>query len=456
MSAQRRMHLGAFLPAPGHHVAAWRHANTPADGCLDLDFYTGLARTAERGLFDLLFLSDGQGVRTHYADEEELSRWGRVVHFEPVTLLSALAATTTSIGLTATASTTYSEPFALARQFASLDWLSAGRAGWNIVTSVTDAEAQNFNLSHQPEHELRYRRADEFLQVTTGLWDSWDDGAFVFDKAAGRSFDPSTLHILRHRGEFFSVRGPLNVARCPQGRPVLIQAGSSETGRDFAARWAEVIFTAQDNLVDAQRFYSDLRRRLAAAGRDPDHARVLPGAFVVVGRTLGEAEDKYESLQRLVDPTVGLGLLTGLLGDVDLSGLNLDEPLPPLPETEGSRSRQELVYLRALREGLTVRQLYLTVTGARGHLMVLGTPTVIADVFEEWFTERACDGFNVMPPQLPDALENFVDLVVPELQRRGLFRNAYQGSMLRDHLGLPRPANRFTRSLEQQRKDAGT
>lgn len=388
----------------------------------------------------MVFLSDGQGVRTHYSDADELSRWGRVVHFEPLTLLSALAPLTSHIGLTATASTTYQEPFNVARQFASLDWLSRGRAGWNIVTSVTDAEAQNFNLNAQPDHDTRYRRADEFLQVVSGLWDSWEDDAFIFDKSSGRSFRPEAMRILDHKGEFFQVRGPLNVARSPQGRPVLIQAGSSGVGQAFAAKWADVIFTAQDNIQDGRTFRSGVRELAEQAGRTPDTLRVLPGIFVVVADSVAQAEDQYQALQDLVDPVVGLGLLTGLLGDVQLDGLALDEPLPPLPPTQGSVSRQELLYDRATREGLTLRQLYLSVTGARGHLFALGTATMIADTMEEWFRSGACDGFNVMPAQLPDSLEAFVSKVVPELQRRELFRTSYAGSSLREHLGLSRPA----------------
>lgn len=434
------MRLGAFLPMPGHHVAAWRHPDAHPGGGLDIAYYTEVVRTAERGLFDLIFLSDGLGVRTHYKDEDELSRWGRVVHFEPITLLSALAVATERIGLCATASTTYWEPFHVARKFASLDHLSGGRAGWNIVTSVTDAEAQNFNLEAQPAHATRYRRAREFMEVVTGLWDSWEDDAFVYDKESGRYFDPDKLHILDHRGEFFSVRGPLNVARPPQGYPVLLQAGSSGDGQDFAARWGEVIFTAQQTLEQARAFYAGIKEQVEAYGRDPDEVKVLPGVFPVVGRTRSEAEAKYEQLQELVDPVVGLGLLTSQLGDVDASRFDLDAPLPELPETEGSKSRQALVYEQARRGGLTVRQLYLEVAGARAHRFVLGTPDEVADALEEWFVDGGADGYNVMPPYLSAGLDDFVELVVPELQRRGLFRTSYEGRTLRENLGLRRPA----------------
>ncbi|MFT3770643.1 MAG: LLM class flavin-dependent oxidoreductase [Minicystis sp.] len=368
-----------------------------------------------------------------------MSRWGRVVNFEPITLLSALSVVTSRIGLAATASTTYNEPFHIARKFASLDYLSGGRAGWNVVTSVTDAEARNFNLDKQPDHVTRYRRAREFMKVVTGLWDSFEDDAFLYDKERGRSFDPDKLHILEHRGEFFSVRGPLNVARSPQGRPVIVQAGSSEDGKDFAAQWAEVIFTAQQTLPQAQAFYRDMKSLSAKHGRAPEDTKILPGVFPVVGRTQAEAEDVYATLQSLVDPVVGMGLLTTQLGDVDLSKLPLDEPLPELPVTEGSQSKQKLIYDQARSKNMTVRQLYLSVSAGRGHRFILGSPEVIADQLEDWFVHEGADGFNIMPPYLPDQLDAFVDSVIPELQRRGLFRTEYEGRTLRESLGLTRP-----------------
>ncbi|QEV17960.1 LLM class flavin-dependent oxidoreductase [Streptomyces alboniger] len=440
MSSQRRMmKLGAFLPAPGHHVAAWRHPDARPDGGLDFDFYRSLVRTAERGRFDMVFLSDGAGVRTKYRDADELSRQGRMVHFEPLTLLSALAVHTTHIGLTATASTSYNEPFTVARQFASLDHLSAGRSGWNVVTSATDAEARNFNLDHQLPHAARYRRAHEFMEVVTGLWDSWEDDAFLYDKEGGRFFDPAKLHVLGHKGEHFQVRGPLNVARPPQGHPVIVQAGSSPDGQDFAARWAEVVFTVQQTREGAQAYYRGLKKQVADHGRDPDQVKVLPGAFVVVGRTRAEAEDKYATLQDLVDPVVGLGMLSYQLGMVDISGYPLDGPLPELPATEGSTSKQQLLYEKARREGLTIRELYLSVAAGRGHRFLLGTPESIADELEDWFVNEAADGFNIMPDYHPGGLDAIVDLLVPELRRRGLTRTEYEGTTLRDHLGLPRP-----------------
>jgi FMN-dependent oxidoreductase (nitrilotriacetate monooxygenase family) len=435
----RTMSLGAFLPAPGHHLAAWRHPNARPKGCLDFDYYRSIVQTAERGLFDLIFLSDGAGVRTAYRDADELSRQGRMVHFEPMTLLSALAVHTKRIGLTATVSTTYNEPFTVARQLASLDHLSAGRSGWNVVTSATDAEARNYNLDEQPAHGARYARAREFMQVVTGLWDSWEDDAFLFDKASGRFFDPEKLHILGHRGEHFSVRGPLNVARPPQGYPVIVQAGSSPDGQDFAAQWAEVVFTVRQTLEQAQAAYRSIKNQAAFKGRNPDHVKVLPGAFIVLGRTHAEAEDKYTTLQDLVDPVVGLGMLSYQLGMVDLTGLPLDGPLPELSTSQGCVGKQQVIYEQARRQGLTVRELYLSIAAGRGHRFLLGTAESVADELEEWFVEGGADGFNIMPDYLPDGLDAIVDLLVPELQRRRLFRTEYTGSTLRDTLGLPRP-----------------
>ncbi|MFF7485001.1 LLM class flavin-dependent oxidoreductase [Streptomyces luteogriseus] len=438
-TSHRTLRLGAFLITPGYHVASWRHPSANAAGGLDFGHYRDLVRTAERGLFDLVFLSDGLGIRIPFDSHEELSHQGRIIQFEPLTLLSALAVHTRNIGLVATASTTYHEPFHLARNFASLDHLSAGRSGWNVVTSVTDAEAQNFNRDSQPSHAERYHRAREFMQVVTGLWDSWEDDAFQYDKSVGRFFDPEKMHVLAHSGKHFQVRGPLNVARPPQGYPVVVQAGSSPDGQDFAAQWAEVVFTAAQDLSQAREFYQGIKKQVAGHGRDPEQVKVMPGIFPVVGRTQSEAEDKYALLQDLVDPVVGLGLLRLLLGGADLSQYPVDGPLPELPRTEGSTSRQQLVYDKARRENLTIRELYQSVAGGRGHRIIIGTPDRIADELEHWFRDEGADGFNIMPPVLPDGLDDFVDMVVPELQKRGLFRTEYEGTTLRENLGLDRP-----------------
>ncbi|RQT13227.1 LLM class flavin-dependent oxidoreductase [Burkholderia contaminans] len=438
------LHLGAFLYPTGHHIAAWRHPGSQADAGVDFRHYVRLAQAAEAAKFDLVFLADGVGTRGD--DVEFLSRTAHsyVAQFEPLTLLSALAAVTERIGLVGTASTSFNEPFHIARKFASLDHISGGRAGWNLVTSSSEHEARNFNRDAHFDHAERYARAEEFADVVRGLWDSWDDDAFVRDRASGRFFDPSKRHVLDHRGRFFQVRGPLNVARPPQGHPVVVQAGSSPAGTRLAARTAEVIFTAQQTLDDAVAFYADVKGRLAAFGRDPDTLKIMPGVFPVVGRTESEAREKFDALQSLIDPAVGLALVSGLTGGFDLSAYPLDGPIPPLPETNASKSRQALTIELARRENLTIRELYLRIAGARGHWQLVGTPEQIVDQLEERFVRYGADGYNVMAPTLPGGLDDFIALVLPELRRRGLFRNDYAGHTLREHLGLRRPVRRAT------------
>jgi alkanesulfonate monooxygenase len=444
LSTQKgQIKLGAFLPASGHHVAAWRHPRAQQAAGLSFGHYKRLAQTAERAKFDMIFLADGVGIRRS-GDPEVLSRTGNIDHFEPLTLLSALSAVTEHIGLAATVSTTYNEPYHIARKFASLDYLSDGRAGWNVVTSASDAEAFNFNRTAQMDHSLRYERAREFLEVTKGLWDSWEDDAFPRDKASGIYLDPDKLHVLNYKGEHFSVKGPLNVARPVQGYPVIIQAGASEDGQEFAASTAEVIFTAWRTIEEARSFYKGIKGRLAKYGRAPEHFKIMPGIFPVIGQTESEAQEKYEQLQELIHPKVGLALLSGLSGGFDLSKYPLDGPLPELPSTNGNQSRRQLMLDLAGRENLTIRQLYLAIAGARGHWTIWGTPEQIADQLEEWFVTDAADGFNVMPPYLPGGLDDFVEQVIPILQRRGLFRTEYEGSTLRENLGLPRPVNQFS------------
>ena len=330
----------------------------------------------------------------------------------------------------------------MARKFASLDHISGGRAGWNLVTSANGDEAFNFGLDAHVQHARRYERAREFAEVVLGLWDSWEDDAFPRDPTSGPFFDPARLPVLNHEGRHFRVRGPLNVPRSPQGRPVLVQAGSSEPGKALAAETAEAIFTAHQTLADAQAFYADVKGRLASYGRGPDEVKIMPGIFPVVGRTEQEAANKFGSLQELIHPEVGLGLLSKMIGH-DLSGHPVDGPLPEVPESNAGKSRADLLVALARREGLSIRQLYLRIAGARGHRQILGTPAQIADQLEEWFTAGAADGFNIMPPILPAGLDDFVELVIPELQRRGLFRTEYEGRTLRESLGLRRPANRF-------------
>jgi FMN-dependent oxidoreductase (nitrilotriacetate monooxygenase family) len=437
----RQIKLGAFLPGGGQHIAAWRHPDSPADGATSLAFHLELAREAERGLFDAYFLADGLAIAFGGGMEGGNAK---VAGFEPVTLFSALAPLTTHIGFIATASTTYEEPYNTARKFASLDLISGGRAGWNVVTTATESAAHNFNLDQQHPHAQRYRRAAEHVDVVRKLWDSFEDDAFLRDKELGRFFDPERVHYTDHRGEHFKVRGPLNVSRSPQGHPVIVQAGQSDDGRGLAAATAEVIFTAHQKLDTAQEFYHDIKARARGLGRNPDHVLIMPGVSPFVGRTEAEAREKYDRLTGLILEDDGIALIKGLTGGtLDLTGVDLDGPLPPVEPTEGMKSRQALIRQIADENGFTIRQLYQWVASARGHFTVVGTPAQIADTLEEWFQNEGADGFNILPPWLPTGLTDFVDLVIPELQRRGLFRTAYEGRTLRENLGLPFPENRW-------------
>jgi alkanesulfonate monooxygenase len=356
--------------------------------------------------------------------------------------MSALAAVTERIGLVSTATTTYFEPYQVARFFASLDQISQGRAGWNLVTSTAAAEAYNFNRDVHVAHADRYARAREFAEVVLGLWDSWEDGAVVADKAKGLYFDPSKMHFLNHKGTHFSVRGPLTTHRSPQGRPVIVHAGQSEDGRDLAARHAEVIFTVQQDKELGRAFSDDIKARAAKYGRRPEHVLIMPGVLTTVGQTRAEAEDKYARLQELIHPKIGVALLSSYAG-IDLSGYPLDGPLPDLPLHHSEHGRQKVIVDLARRDNLTIRQLYMRVAGPRAHRSVVGTPTDIADALEDWFTAGAADGFNIMPLTFPDGHNDLVDLVLPELRRRGLFRTEYEGRTLRENLGLPKPENRW-------------
>lgn len=439
----RQIKLGAFLPGGGQHIAAWRHPGSPADGATNFAFHTELALTAERGLFDAYFLADNLSVGLGGREGGN----AKIAGFEPVTLFAALAPLTTHLGFIATASTTYEEPYTLARKFASLDLLSNGRAGWNVVTSAGDETARNFNRDKQPDHADRYARAREHVDAVKALWDSWEDDAFIRDKQTGRFYDPAKVHDIDHKGAHFAVKGPLNVPRPVQGHPVVVQAGQSEDGRRLAALSAEVIFTAHQNLASAQEFYRDIKARVIAEGRVPEHVLIMPGVAPFVGRTEDEARAKYDKLNELILPEDGVALLNGLTGGtLDIRGYPLDGPLPKSAETEGMKSRQALLRQIADEHNFTIRELYHWVATARGHYTVVGSATQVADQLEEWFHNKAADGFNILPPWLPGALDDFVDLVVPELQRRGLFRTAYEGRTLRDNLGLPRPVNPWTLS----------
>jgi FMN-dependent oxidoreductase (nitrilotriacetate monooxygenase family) len=440
MPEKRRLRLGAFMRPVTIHTAAWRYPGAQTDANFNFQHLKRLAQTLERGKFDAFFMADHQALLN--MPMHALKRSGTVTSFEPLTLLPALAVVTERLGLIATASTTYNEPYHVARRFASLDHLSGGRAGWNLVTSGNPHEAMNFGREEHVEHDARYRRAREFFDVVTGLWDSWADDAFVRDVESGIYFDPGKLHTLNHKGEHFSVKGPLNIARPVQGWPVIVQAGASEAGRQIAAETAEAVFTGQTSIVEARKFYADVKSRMRVIGRSPDHMKILPGAFVVVGDTVAEARAKKRKLDSLVHPDSGIASLSVALG-TDVSDFDLDGPLPEIPETNASQSGRQRLVEMALRDNLTVRQLAQIVGGSYGALELIGTPATIADAMEEWLVTEACDGFNVMFPYVPEGLEDVVDRVVPELQRRGIFRTEYEGRTLRENLGLPRPENRF-------------
>jgi len=443
---KRDMKLGLLLNVIGFHIAAWRHPDAQPERGSEFRRYQQMAASAERGLFDLLFLADNAAVK-HSADPKAMSRMAPFYQLEPFALLSALATVTERIGLVASATTTYNEPYHLARKVATLDHLSEGRGGWNLITSSNEAEALNFNREAHMAHGDRYERAREFAQVVRGLWDSWEDDAFLYDKEAGRYYEADKLHFLHHKGKAFSVRGPLNVHRPPQGHPVIAQAGSSEPGKELAAETADVVFTAQLTIAAAKAFYADLKGRMAKFGRAPEQIKIMPGVVPFIGRTQQEADDIFYRLQEAIVPEVGLAILRELLGGVDLSGHDLDGPMPELPDSNAGKSRLAVLTDLARREKMSIRQLYQHAAGARGHWILRGTAEHVADVLEDWLKEEAADGFVVIPPYLPGTLDRFVDLVVPELQRRGVFRTAYEGATLRENLGLARPGNIFAQGI---------
>src|SRR5579875_119381 len=439
MASSRQLHLGAFMRPVSIHTAWWRYPGGMPDANFNFHHLKRFAQTLERGKFDAFFMADHLAVLN--MPIQALKRSATVTSFDPLTLLPALAVVTEHLGLIATASTTYNEPYHVARKFASLDHISGGRAGWNVVTSGNPHEAMNFGRDEHLDHSVRYRRAREFVEVVMGLWDSWADDAFIRDVESGIYFDPDKMHVLDHKGEFLKVRGPLNIARPVQGWPVIVQAGASEEGRQLAAETAEMIFAPGSTLANARAFYSDMKGRMDKLGRPREHLSVLPGALVVVGDSVTQARDKRALLDSLVHYDSAIASLSTALGH-DVSGLDPDAPLPPIPESNASRSGRERVIELGRREHLSVRQLAQRVGGYAG-LAFVGTPSTIADEMEEWLRAEACDGFNVMFPYLPAGLDDFVDRVVPELQRRGIFRREYEGKTLREHLGLPRPSNRF-------------
>jgi alkanesulfonate monooxygenase len=421
------------------HTGAWRYPGALPDANFNFGHIKRFAQALEAAKFDAFFMADHLAVLNMPIDA--LKRSHTVTSFEPFTLLSALATVTERLGLIATGSTTFDMPFHIARRFASLDHISEGRAGWNIVTTSNPDAALNFGLDEHMEHGERYHRAREFYDVVTGLWDSWADDAFVRDVDAGLYFDPAKLHVLDHKGEHYSVRGPLNIARPVQGWPVIVQAGASDSGRQLAAETAEAVFTAQANLEMGRAFYADVKARMRKLGRNPDHMKIMPGCFVVVGDTVEEARKKRAHLDSLVDYANGIASLSIALGH-DASKFDPDAPLPEVPDTNASKSGRERTIALATREGLNVRQLAQRLGGYAGLAMV-GTPQTIADEMQEWLEKEGSDGFTIMFPYLPGGLEDFCQRVVPELQRRGLFRRDYEGATLRENLGLPRPENRF-------------
>ena len=439
MSNKRQLHLGAFMRPVSIHTGAWRYPGSYPDANFNFAHLKRFTQKLEQGRFDAFFMADHLAVLN--MPIEALKRSHTVTSFEPFTLLSALAGATEHIGLIATGSTTFDAPYHVARRFASLDHISGGRAGWNVVTTSNPDAALNFGLEDHMEHGERYARAREFYDVVIGPWDSFADDAFIRDVASGIYFDPDRMHVLDHKGKYLSVRGPLNIARPVQGWPVIVQAGASDAGRQLAAETAEVVFAAGGNLANAQRFYADVKSRAEKAGRNPDHIKILPGALVVVGSSVEEAREKRARLDGLVNYANAIASLSIALGH-DASGFDPDGPLPEIPETNASKSGRARVVELAKRENLTVRQLALRLGGYGGQAFV-GTPATIADQMEEWLVSRGSDGFNVMFPYLPGGLDDFVDRVVPELQRRGIFRREYEGATLRENLGLPRPPNRF-------------
>jgi len=439
MAEQRRLRLTAFMRPVSLHTGAWRYPGAAPDANFNFQLITRMAQTLERGCFDGFFMADHLAVLNMPTDA--LKRSATVTSFEPFTLLSALAMVTERLGLLATGSTTFDAPYHVARRFASLDHISGGRAGWNIVTTSNPDAALNFGLEEHVEHDERYRRAREFYDVVTGLWDSWAEDAFVRDVERGIYSDPTRMHVLNHKGKYYSVRGPLNIGRPIQGWPVIVQAGASEAGRQLAAETAEAVFTAQSDLAAGQRFYKDVKGRMERLGRNPDHMKILPGCFVIVGDSLDEARDKRAKLDSLVNYDSAIASLSIALGH-DASKFDPDAPLPEIPESNASQSGRERTIALAARENLTVRQLAQRLGGFSGLAMV-GTPKTIADQMEEWLTTRGSDGFTIQFPYLPAGVDDFVGRVVPELQRRGLFRREYEGRTLRENLGLPRPKNRF-------------
>jgi alkanesulfonate monooxygenase len=435
--SRKQIKLGLSMWKHGYHNSGWLDPGAVANGPVDFNYYLDMTRTAERGLFDMAFLADHINFPMLDVPAGALGRRGDDEGFDPLTLLSALAPQTTNIGLIATASTTFSQPFHIARSFASIDWLSHGRSGWNVVTSIHNAEAQNFSQAIIIDKDKRYERAEEFVEVVAGLWDSFDPDTFMPDRATGIYFDPAKVRTLNHVGPHFSVKGPLDVRRSPQGRPIIVQAGASPEGQELAARTADVVYAAQNTIDDGRKYYKSLKDRMARYGRHPDDLKIMPGLLPVIGETEAEAKAKFRSMQELIDPLIGLEFLSDAFGD--LSGHDLDGPVPGLRTDKPAMSRSEVMLNVARRNNYTIRELYQHVAIGNAHHTVVGTPKMVADAMERWFEDGAADGFNILPAIAPRDVTAFVDQVVPELQRRGLFRTAYEGKTLRENLGLTAP-----------------
>jgi N-acetyl-S-(2-succino)cysteine monooxygenase len=443
-SPKRQLKLASFYFPPGAHQFAWRLPGAIGESDMDFRHYVHMAKTAERGKLDTIFFQDTAAVTRSAAiikRDPAVGFSSRSVRLEPMTVLPALAAVTKHIGLIATGTTTYNEPYHIARKFATIDHISGGRAGWNLVTSQNEDEAGNFGRDSHLDHELRYKRAVEFYEVVIGLWDSWEEDAILRDKQSGVYFDADKVHPLNHRGEHFAVRGPLNVARSPQGRPVIAQAGSSDTGRELAARTAEVVFTAQTTLPDAQAFYADVKGRMAHYGRSADDMKIMPGFVPLVGRTTSEAEELFDRVQSLITDDAAVAAISRLAGGIDLTKCDYDAPLPDLPPSNAAKARQKMLVDLARRENLTLRQVARHFARGDGHRLVWGRPSDVADQMEEWLLNDGCDGFCLLWPYMPKPIDDFVNLVVPELQRRGIFRTEYEGRTLRENLGLRFPVH---------------
>ena len=440
-NGNRMMHLGVFLAGTGSNMASWRHPLAVPDAAINLGYYRGLTRRAEAAKLDFAFFGDGLYI-------SEKSHPNFLNRFEPLTLLAALAMDTTQIGLAATLSTTYSEPYTVARQFASIDHISGGRAGWNVVTSPLEGSALNYGRAEHPAHDLRYRMAAEYIEVVKGLWDSWEDDAFIRDRVGGRFMDPGKMHRLDHEGEFYSVQGPLNIARSRQGHPVLIQAGSSEAGRGFAAAIADAVFTGQSTPADAAAFSADVKGRAAALGRDPAQVLILPGCSPIVGRTAEEAEDKYREIAGLVEIESALNYLGRFFNDLDFTQYPLDAPFPDLGDygRNGWESSTDSIKRTAREKGLTLREMALQVTTPRHPF--IGAAEQVADTMQQWFEAGAADGFMLGGAALPQGFDDFVDCVLPILKERGLFRAEYEADTLRGNLGLAAPGNRYAGKLD--------